>query len=490
VQRLDVFADELLLAAEARRWGLGAGDSPAFVGMHAAAAQVAGGSLHALRGVLDGGFQHAFHPTGGLHHALPASASGFCIYNDAAVAIAAALREREARVLYLDFDAPHGDGVQAAFSDEPRVLTFSIHETGRHLFPGTGFLHELGQGLGRSYSLNLAVEPFTEDGSWLDSLELLLPPVAEWFAPDVIVSQHGCDSHAWDPLTDLCLSTRAFAAQAHLVHRLAHRHAGGRWVALGGGGYDWARVVPRSWAAVWAEMNGHTLPERIPAEWAARWAEPARSAGFWPLPDQLLDDPLPAVPRRAEIERTNRSRAESLRQLAMPALVRHAYPAYRVEAAPLPDVVMATRGEELVSRVGSLIVDPTREDVVQRIVDMTGGRRVDSAIEALGADITFQNAIRVTKAGGTISNIGYHGQGEFVHIPRLEWGVGMAEKTIKAGLCPGGRLRLERLLRMIETGRVDPTRMTTHSFAFNDLEQAFDTMDKKLNGVIKPLITF
>jgi hypothetical protein len=123
---------------------------------------------------------------------------------------------------------------------------------------------------------------------------------------------------------------------------------------VGGGGYDWARVVPRSWAAVWAEMSGSPLPERIPAEWAARWAEPARSAGFWPLPDQLLDDPLPAVPRRAEIERTNRSRAESLRQLAMPALVRHAYPAYRVEAAPLPDVVMAAHGEELFSRVGSL----------------------------------------------------------------------------------------------------------------------------------------
>jgi threonine dehydrogenase-like Zn-dependent dehydrogenase len=137
-----------------------------------------------------------------------------------------------------------------------------------------------------------------------------------------------------------------------------------------------------------------------------------------------------------------------------------------------------------------VIVDPTRDDVVQRIVELTGGRGVDSAIEALGADITFQNAIKVTKAGGTISNIGYHGQGEFVHIPRIEWGVGMAEKTIKTGLCPGGRLRLERLLRVIETGRVDPTRMTTHTFAFSDLEQAFDTVDRMLNGVIKPLITF
>ncbi|HEX8969405.1 MAG TPA: acetoin utilization protein AcuC, partial [Chloroflexota bacterium] len=208
VQRLDLFADDPLLAAEAERWGLGPGDSPAFMGMHATSALIAGGTLHGLRGVLDGAFEHAFNPAGGLHHALRGHASGFCVYNDAAIAIAAALREREARILYLDFDAHHGDGVQAAFYDEPRVLTFSIHETGRHLFPGTGFSHELGEGLGRGYSLNLPVEPFTEDASWLESLQLLLMPVAEWFAPDAIVSQHGCDSHHWDPLTDLRLSTR------------------------------------------------------------------------------------------------------------------------------------------------------------------------------------------------------------------------------------------------------------------------------------------
>jgi len=356
VQTMDAFADDPLLTPELSRWGLGPGDSPAFVGMHAAAALVAGGSLHAVRGVLDGAYEHAFHPAGGLHHALPERASGFCIYNDAAIAIAAALRQREARVLYLDFDAHHGDGVQTAFYDEPRVLTFSIHETGRHLFPGTGFLHELGEGLGRGYSLNLPVEPFTEDGSWLEALELLVPAIAEWFAPDVIVSQHGCDSHAWDPITDLRLSTRAFAAQAHLVHTLAHHLAGGRWIALGGGGYDWARVVPRSWAVVWAEMTGQPLPARIPEDWSTRWAEAARGAGFWPMPELLLDEPLPAAPRRTEIERTNRGRAEALRQLALPALVRHAHPAYRVDAAPpkLPDLVQAAGGEEPVTRVATL----------------------------------------------------------------------------------------------------------------------------------------
>jgi acetoin utilization deacetylase AcuC-like enzyme len=358
VQTLDPFADDPLLADEASRWGLGPGDSPAFVGMHAAAALVAGGSLHALRGVLDGAFQHAFHPAGGLHHALRDRASGFCIYNDAAVAIAAMLVERESRVLYLDFDAHHGDGVQAAFYDEPRVLTLSIHETGRHLFPGTGFPQELGQGLGRGYSLNLPVEPFTEDGSWLEVLNMLLPPIAEWFAPDVIVSQHGCDSHAWDPLTDLRLSTAALAAQAQLVHDLAHRVAGGRWLALGGGGYDWARVVSRSWALVWAEMSGRSLPQRMPEAWTTRWTDAAVRAGLSPLPEKLLDNPADwaPLPRRAEIENINRARAHSLRQLAVPALVRHAYPAYRVAASPatLPDLVVELSGQAIESRTATL----------------------------------------------------------------------------------------------------------------------------------------
>jgi acetoin utilization deacetylase AcuC-like enzyme len=329
VQSIDLFADDPLLEAEAARWGLGRGDTPAFVGMHAAAAMVAGGSLCAVRSVLDGTQQHAFHPTGGLHHALRDRASGFCVYNDVAIATAAVLREREARVLYLDFDAHHGDGVQAAFYDEPRVLTFSIHETGRHLFPGTGFVHELGEGLGRGYSLNVPVEPFTEDASWCEVLEQLVPAIAEWFAPDLIVSQHGCDSHAWDPLTHLRLSTRAFVRQAQMVHDLAHRFAGGKWVAFGGGGYDWARVVPRSWAIVWGEMNGH------------------------PLSGAFEDESWPATPRHAEIEQTNRARAETLRRLALPTLVRHAYPAYRLQATPpkLPDVVLTSDGATATTRL-------------------------------------------------------------------------------------------------------------------------------------------
>ena len=147
--------------------------------------------------------------------------------------------------------------------------------------------------------------------------------------------------------------------------------------------------------------------------------------------------------------------------------------------------------QDLARQYGAdVIVDYTKGDPVERILVLTAGQGVDTAIEALGADISFQNCVRATKAGGTISNIGYHGDGEFVHLPREAWGVGMAEKTITTGLCPGGRLRMERLLRVLEMKRVDPTPMTTHSFAFSQMQRAFEVMDQKLEGVIKPMIVF
>ncbi len=154
-----------------------------------------------------------------------------------------------------------------------------------------------------------------------------------------------------------------------------------------------------------------------------------------------------------------------------------------VEAVP--------RRQELARFYGAdEIVDFTTDDVVERITNLTGGEGVDTAIEALGADVTFQAAVKVTKPGGTISNTGYFGEGEFVRIPRVEWGVGMADKTIATGLCPGGRLRMDRLLQVLETGRLDPTRMTTHRFRFDQIDRAFEVSDKKLDDVIKPLITF
>ncbi|CAB4242391.1 NADP-dependent isopropanol dehydrogenase [Methylacidimicrobium sp. AP8] len=146
---------------------------------------------------------------------------------------------------------------------------------------------------------------------------------------------------------------------------------------------------------------------------------------------------------------------------------------------------------ELAKHYGAdIVVDMSQDDPVARILEITGGEGVDAAIEAVGMDTAFQNAVRVTKPGGTISNVGYHGSGEFVHIPRDAWGVGMAEKTIRTGLCPGGRLRMERLLRILQSGRLDPTRLTTHRFRFEEIERAFEIMAKKLEGVLKPLILF
>lgn len=318
------------------KFGFEMGDNPVFFNMHTFAARIVGGTLAAARAVMEGTARHAANFTGGWHHAQRTHASGFCIYNDTAVTIASLLQEYEARILYVDIDAHHGDGVQAAFYDEPRVMTFSIHETGRYLFPGTGHLLEMGQGAGRGFSVNIPVDAYTEDDSWLEALTSLLPSLAESFHPDLIISQHGCDTHEWDPLTHLSLTTRALAAEAKLLHDLAHEHCQGRWVALGGGGYEIYRVVPRAWALVWSELSGRPLPEYIPSAWLERWQPESAE----PLPTTFLDHPadFPAKPRRAEIERSNRQLVAQARRLFLPPQIRHAYPHAKGTFSPFPDV--------------------------------------------------------------------------------------------------------------------------------------------------------
>jgi len=256
VQRLSVVDREALSPDEQREleklelhYGFGEGDTPALPDMHNVCSLIAGGSLVALSAVMglpEGGTfsseedrpLHVYHPAGGLHHAWADRASGFCIYNDISVAIAHILQTTEAKVLYIDFDAHHGDGVQKSFYDDPRVMKISFHETGRYLFPGTGDVLELGSGLGRGYTVNIPLEPFTEDDSYNEAMNALLHPLVTFFAPDVIVSVHGCDTHAWDPLTHLKLTLRGIQKQMKMAHQLAHTYCQGRWVALGGGGYD------------------------------------------------------------------------------------------------------------------------------------------------------------------------------------------------------------------------------------------------------------
>jgi acetoin utilization deacetylase AcuC-like enzyme/GNAT superfamily N-acetyltransferase len=393
----------------AEQYGFGEGDTPAIPAMHDVSALIAGGTLVALSAVMGlpggGTFDsendrplHVFHPAGGLHHAWAERASGFCIYNDVSVAIAQLLQAREAKVLYIDFDAHHGDGVQRSFYDDPRVMTISLHETGRYLFPGTGDVLEVGDGLGRGFSVNVPLEPFTEDDSYIEAMNSLLPPLILSFAPDVIISQHGCDTHAWDPLTHLELTMRGILAQMQLAHQLAHSYCQGRWIAVGGGGYDPYRVVPRAWSILWAEMSEQTLPERLPEEWVHRWrpvwlSEKEReeevqqallkapgSANF-PTTFQDQREDFPAQPRRWSITHTNRRTVALLRQLLLPSPVRKAF------ASPKPQSPMAgifdllhlqgsqapSRSEAIETPAGPLLLrDFCPPSLVERLIPDSG----------------------------------------------------------------------------------------------------------------------
>ncbi|MGH9156491.1 MAG: acetoin utilization protein AcuC [Acidimicrobiales bacterium] len=251
------------------RFGFGPGDNPIFPLMHQAAARVAGATLVAAEAILSGRAEHAFNPSGGLHHAMPERASGFCVYDDPAVAIAWLLAQGVERVAYVDVDVHHGDGPQAVFYDDPRVLTVSIHQDGRTLFPGTGAVGEMGAGEARGTAVNIPLPPGTGDPGWLRAFTEIVPPVVAAFGPQVLVTQLGCDTHHRDPLASLALTTGAYRRTAALLHDLAHRAAGGRWLATGGGGYQWASVVPRAWTLYFAEMAAVAIPDQLPDTWVA-----------------------------------------------------------------------------------------------------------------------------------------------------------------------------------------------------------------------------
>ena len=305
--------------------GIGVLDNPPFADMHEAGAAVAGGSLRAVEAILRGDEEHALHPGGGLHHAMPDRASGFCIYNDPALAVARARRDGR-RVMYIDLDVHHGDGVQAIHWSDPGVLTFSIHETGRTLFPGTGEAWEIGEGAAAGTSVNVPLMPETGERAWVAALEALLPELAAAFGPDLIVSQHGADSHAWDPLAHLNVTTTAHGAAARLVDRLAHRYAGGRWLATGGGGYDAYRVVPRTWTLTWLAGAHREVPASTSRDWRERWSAEAARYGQAPLPE-AFDDSQNAGPEfapRASAEAGSAGVAALVRRVMVPRLIREA----------------------------------------------------------------------------------------------------------------------------------------------------------------------
>ena len=300
-------------------YGIGTSDNPIFPDMHEACARVVGGVLAAGRLVMAGDADHAMCISGGLHHALRSSASGFCVYNDAGVAIARLKEDHPGiRIAYVDTDAHHGDGVQWMFYSDPDVLTVSMHESGRYLFPGTGGIDERGRNGGVGYSVNMPLEPYTDDESWISCFEAVVPEVLRAFGPDLILSQNGCDGHALDPLTHLSATTRLYEHVPKRMHDLAHELCGGRWVATGGGGYDIWRVVPRAWTALWTAVSHQEIPEEVPEGWRSKWdaKSPVK------LPSLMRDDPedYPQVPRAAEIDSSNERTVERVIEKALPRL--------------------------------------------------------------------------------------------------------------------------------------------------------------------------
>src|SRR6188472_4266856 len=240
-------------------YGLGSDDNPVFADMHHAAAHVVGATAEACRQVWSGESRHSASICGGLHHAMPDRASGFCIDNDVAVGIRWLLDQGATRIAYVDVDVHHGDGVEYIFYDDPRVLTISLHETGQTLFPGTGFPQDVGGPDAKGSAVNVALPPGTSDAGWLRAFHAVVPPLLREFAPDVLVTQHGCDSHIEDPLAHLMLTVDGHRASYLALHDLAHEVAGGRWVVLGGGGYELVGVVPRSWTHLLAIVGGRPL---------------------------------------------------------------------------------------------------------------------------------------------------------------------------------------------------------------------------------------
>lgn len=316
VERLGSGGDGGTSTALEARFGFHSQDNPAFPGMHLAAAQVAGAAIVGAEAVMGGEALHAFVPSGGLHHAHPARAAGFCIYNDPAAAIAVARDRYGARVAYVDVDAHHGDGVQEIFYGDPDVLTISMHESGAYLFPGTGFVDELGEGAGYGYSINIPLEPYAGDAPMLEAVRRVVVPLVRAFKPDLLVTQCGCDSHWLDPLTHLAGTTRLWSTLATSFHDLAHEVCAGRWLATGGGGYDLYSVVPRAWTMLFAGMIGVELPAALPRA----FLDLRRRHAEHPMAETFLDPEPAPVPAEvsANVMEATRGTIDRIRHLHVP----------------------------------------------------------------------------------------------------------------------------------------------------------------------------
>jgi acetoin utilization protein AcuC len=292
------------------RYGLGPGDNPIFPGMYSWSQLCAGGALQAARLVTSGEVDVAFHIAGGLHHGMPEHASGFCYVNDLAIAITE-LVQQGYRVAYIDIDVHHGDGVQAAFYDTDQVLTISLHESGRFLFPGTGFVEEIGVGKGQGYAVNLPFPPGTDDTLFSEGFTAIVPPLIEAYKPDVVVTQLGVDSFHDDPLAHGDVTTAGFVAVLQQLKTLAPR-----WIATGGGGYNVTNVA-RAWTLAWGVMNDVESPDALPE----RALPLLQQAGY---EGRTLRDSDSQISQA----RHNRSRVEV--QAAIAYLERHVFPMHGI----------------------------------------------------------------------------------------------------------------------------------------------------------------
>ncbi len=290
--------------AELESYGLNTDDTHAFEDMHEKSKMLVGATLTAVDEVMKGNAKKALSLAGGLHHGFTGRASGFCIYNDSAVAIEYMRKHHGMKVLYIDTDAHHGDGVQWTFYNTNEVMTYSIHETGRYLFPGTGSTTERGGDEGFGFSLNLPVDAFTEDDSFLNIFESSIEKAIMQFKPDIILSQNGVDAHYRDPMTHLSLTSRSFEEIPRIVNRLSEQYTDGRWIAVGGGGYNIWQVVPRMWAQIWLAMLGEKPPEgRLPDAFIDKYMSKCKVDFPVEWQDDLSD--FEEIPRRMDITEKN-----------------------------------------------------------------------------------------------------------------------------------------------------------------------------------------
>ena len=407
------------------------GDNPSFPGMHEAGAMVAGGSLWAMEAILRGDVEHAFHPGGGLHHAMPDRASGFCIYNDPGLAIAAA-RRAGLRVLYVDLDVHHGDGVEAIHADDPGVLTVSFHESGRYLFPGTGFAWDLGTGEAAGTIVNVPFEPYAGEAAWLPAVRSIVPALAASFGPDIVVSQHGADSHAWDPLANLRVTTTAMGEAARIVDRVAHRWAGGRWLSTGGGGYDAYRVVPRTWSLVWLAGAHRDAPAETALEWRTAWATEAARYDQAPMPTTFDDPPnaglaTDGLQLAAEAEST--AGAALVYATVVPALLREAAargwwePLARSDSAGGAGGPESADGEPRILRLTPELLE--RVTIAPRVVAPMDPHAAHGLVAAALRELTVMAAV----AGSTIVGLAVAGDRDGV------------SELLALGVAPGHRRR-------------------------------------------------